>query len=151
MLPWILTLLATKGTTMGIAADAVAGLAEGIIGGLDKLFTSDDERNKAKLELTKVLQEPHILQAMTNIEEAKHPSVFVAGWRPAIGWICATGLAYHFLVYPFAGMLAYFFDQSLELPKLVDVGELMTLVLSLLGLGGLRTLEKTQGVSREKL
>ncbi len=136
---------------MGIAADAVAGLAEGIIGGLDKLFTSDDERNKAKLELTKVLQEPHILQAMTNIEEAKHPSVFVAGWRPAIGWICAVGLTYHFLIYPFAGMVAYFIDQSLELPPLMSAGELMTLVLSLLGLGGLRTIEKTQGVSREKL
>jgi Holin of 3TMs, for gene-transfer release len=136
---------------MNIAADAVKGLAEGIIGGLDKIFTSDDERNKAKIELTKVLQEPHILQAMTNIEEAKHPSVFVAGWRPAIGWICAVGLSYHFLIYPFAGMVAYFVDQSLQLPALLSAGELMTLVLSLLGLGGLRTIEKTQGVSREKL
>lgn len=136
---------------MNIAADAVKGLADGIIGGLDKLFTSDDERNKAKIELTKVLQEPHVLQAMANIEEAKHPSVFVAGWRPAIGWICAIGLAYHFLIYPFAGLIAYFVNQALTLPQLVSVGELMTLVLSLLGLGGLRTYEKAQGVSREKL
>lgn len=136
---------------MKLAADAARGLADGIISGLDKLFTSDDERNKAKLELTKVLQEPHILQAMTNIEEAKHSSVFVAGWRPAIGWICATGLAYHFLVYPFAGMVAAFIDPTLTLPALLGAGELMTLVLSLLGLGGLRTLEKTQGVHREKL
>ena len=136
---------------MKIAADVASGLAEGIIGGLDKLFTSDDERNKAKLELTKVLQEPHIMQAMANIEEAKHPSVFVAGWRPAIGWICATGLAYHFLIYPFAGLITTLVDPSMTLPQLVSVGELMTLVLSLLGLGGLRTYEKAQGVSREKL
>lgn len=136
---------------MAIAADAAAGLAEGLIKGLDRLFTSDDERNQAKLELTKVLQQPHIMQALANIEEAKHPSVFVAGWRPAIGWICAIGLSYHFLIYPFAGLIATLIDPTLVLPQLVSVGELMTLVLSLLGLGGLRTLEKTQGVSREKL
>lgn len=136
---------------MGIAADAASGLASSIIGGLDALFTSDDERNKAKIEMEKVLQQPHILQAMANIEEAKHRSVFVAGWRPAIGWICATGLAYHFLIYPFAGLIATFVDPNVSLPQLVSVGELMTLVLSLLGLGGLRTFEKTSGVSREKL
>lgn len=136
---------------MKLLSDATKGLAEGIMGGLDALFTSDEEREKAKLELTKVLQQPHILQAMANIEEAKHSSVFVAGWRPAIGWICAVGLAYHFLVFPFAGLIATFIDPALVLPRLVEVGELMTLVLSLLGLGAFRTYEKATGVERNKL
>jgi hypothetical protein len=136
---------------MALAADAAKGLAEGIIGSLDKLFTSDDERNQAKIKMTELLQQPHILQALANIEEAKHPSVFVAGWRPAIGWTCWAGLTYHFLIYPFAGLIAFLFDPTLVLPVLVSVGELMTLVLSLLGLGGMRSYEKTQGVAREKL
>lgn len=129
----------------------IKGLAEGIMGGLDALFTSDDERNKAALELEKVLQQPHILQAMTNIEEAKSSSVFVAGWRPFIGWIAGVGLAYHFLIYPFAGLIAQLVDPLIQLPALVTSGELMTLVISLLGLGGMRSYEKVNGVERNKL
>ena len=127
------------------------GLAEGIMGGLDALFTSDDERAKAALELEKVLQQPHILQAMTNIEEAKHSSVFVAGWRPFIGWVAGVGLAYNFLIYPFAGLIMSSVSPGLQLPELTSAGELMTLVLSLLGLGGLRTYEKINGVDRKKI
>ena len=127
------------------------GLAEGIMGGLDALFTSDDERAKAALELEKVLQQPHILQAMTNIEEAKHSSVFVAGWRPFIGWVAGVGLAYNFLIYPFAGLIMSSVSPGLQLPELTSAGELMTLVLSLLGLGGLRTYEKVNGVDRKKI
>lgn len=131
--------------------DILGGLAGGIMDGLDKLFTSDEEREKAKLELIKVLQQPHILQAMTNIEEAKHRSVFVAGWRPAVGWVAVIGLAYNFLIYPFAGLVTHFLNPELVLPQMTNAGELMTLVLSLLGLGAMRSYEKVQGVSRERL
>lgn len=131
--------------------EILAGLTGGIMDGLDKLFTSDEEREKAKLELTKVLQQPHILQAMTNIEEAKHKSVFVAGWRPAVGWVAVTGLGYHFLVFPFAGLITRFIDPTITLPEMGSAGELMTLVMSLLGLGAMRSYEKSQGVSRERL
>ena len=57
------------------------------MGGLDGLFTSDEERAKAELSLNHQLQQPHILQALANIEEAKHPSVFVSGWRPTRSWL----------------------------------------------------------------
>ena len=131
--------------------DLLKSLTGGIMEGLDALFTSDEEREKVKLEVMKTLQQPHILQAMTNIEEAKHKSIFVAGWRPAVGWVAVTGLAYHFLVFPFAGLITRFIDPSITLPEIGNAGELMTLVLSLLGLGAMRTYEKRQGVSREKL
>ena len=134
-----------------MAPDLLKGLTGGIMEGLDALFTSDEEREKVKLEVMKTLQQPHILQAMTNIEEAKHKSIFVAGWRPACGWVAVTGLAYHFLVFPFAGLITRFIDPSITLPEIGNAGELMTLVLSLLGLGAMRTYEKRQGVSREKL
>lgn len=123
------------------------GIAEGVMNGLDDLFTSDEEKAVAKFRMEKMLQQPHILQAMTNIEEAKHRSAFVAGWRPAIGWVAAIGLAYQFLVLPFAGLINSFTALPVELPA-IQAAELMTLTLSLLGLGGLRTFEKIKGVTK---
>ena len=123
-----------------------AGIAEGVMGGLDDLFTSDEERAKAALKIQEVLQKPHILQAMANIEEAKHKSVFVAGWRPAIGWVCAIGLGYQFLILPFAGLINAYSLLPAELPS-IQAAELTTLVMALLGLGGLRTFEKSKGLA----
>jgi len=59
----------------------LAGIAGSVMEGLDDLFTSDEEKADATLRLTELLQKPHNLQAMANIEGAKHSSVFVAGWR----------------------------------------------------------------------
>ena len=124
-----------------------AGIAEGVMGGLDDLFTSDEEKAIASLRITEALQKPHILQAMANIEEAKHKSVFVAGWRPAIGWVCAIGLGYQFLILPFAGLINAYSLLPAELPS-IQAAELTTLVMALLGLGGLRTFEKSKGLTR---
>ena len=123
-----------------------AGLASGVMEGLDDLFTSDEEKAQASLRLQEVLQKPHVLQAMANIEEAKHASVFVAGWRPAIGWVCAIGLGYQFLILPFAGLINAFYVLPAELPA-IQAAELTTLVMALLGLGGLRTFEKSKGLA----
>ena len=79
---------------------------------LDKLFTSDDERNEKRLELAKaerefslaalqVLEKSDERQADVNIEEVRSGSIFMAGWRPAIGWIGVLALAYQFVLYPF--------------------------------------------------
>lgn len=125
----------------------LSAIAGEVMSGLDGLFTSDEERKDAERKTLEVLQRPHILQAMTNLEEAKHRSVFVAGWRPSIGWICSLGLAYHFLVLPFASLISVYTNLPQPLPA-IDSGELMTLVLSLLGLGGLRTFEKSKGISQ---
>jgi len=123
-----------------------AGIAEGVMNGLDDLFTSDEEKAAARFRMEEMLQKPHILQAMTNIEEAKHRSVWVAGWRPAIGWVAAIGLAYQFLILPFAGLINSFLTIPVELPA-IQAAELMTLTLSLLGLGSLRTYEKLKGLT----
>jgi len=114
--------------------------------GLDDLFTSDEEKAQATLKMTALLQQPHMLQAMANIEEAKHKSVFVAGWRPAIGWVCAIGLGYQFLILPFTGLVNAYMPLPAELPA-IQAAELTTLVMALLGLGGLRTYEKTKGLA----
>jgi len=93
------------------------------------------------------MQQPHMLQAVANIEGAKHRSIFVAGWRPAIGWVAALGLGYQFLVLPFAGLINAYLKLPAELPQL-QAEQLMTLVLSLLGLGGMRTFEKYKGAAK---
>jgi len=130
-----------------MALNPFMGIAAGVMEGLDDLFTSDDEKARASLRLQEVLQKPHVLQAMANIEEAKHASVFVAGWRPAIGWVCAIGLGYQFLILPFAGLINAFYVLPAELPA-IQAAELATLVMALLGLGGLRTFEKSKGLTR---
>ena len=129
-----------------MALNPFMGIAAGVMEGLDDLFTSDDEKARASLRLQEVLQKPHVLQAMANIEEAKHASVFVAGWRPAIGWVCAIGLGYQFLILPFAGLINAFYVLPAELPA-IQAAELTTLVMALLGLGGLRTFEKSKGLA----
>ncbi len=125
----------------------IGGIVDGLAKGLDELFTSDEEREAAKLKLATLMQQPHMLQAVANIEGAKHRSVFVAGWRPAIGWVAALGLGYQFLVLPFAGLINAYLKLPAELPQL-QAEQLMTLVLSLLGLGGMRTFEKYKGAAK---
>jgi len=127
--------------------DPIGGIVEGLANGLDELFTSEEERAAAKLKLQALMQQPHILQAVANIEGAKHRSIFVAGWRPAIGWIAALGLAYQYLVLPFATLINAYLPLPAELPNLQGE-QLLTLVMALLGLGGMRTFEKYTGVSK---
>ena len=127
--------------------DPIGGIVEGLATGLDELFTSEEERAAAKLKLQALMQQPHILQAVANIEGAKHRSIFVAGWRPAIGWVAALGLGYQYLVLPFAGLINAYLKLPTDLPNL-ESDQLMTLVLALLGLGGMRTYEKFKGVSK---
>lgn len=78
-------------------------------------------------------------QAEINQAEASHPSIFVAGWRPFIGWVCGLGIAMEFLVRP---MVQWFRHE--ELPVL-DVTQLIALVIAMLGVAGYRTIEKANG------
>ena len=133
---------------MGFLASIVGGAAGDAVGALgnafDKLFTSDEERAQAALVLEKVRQQPHILQAEINRLEAGHRSLFVAGWRPFIGWVCGLGLGWAFLGHPiFEWVVAV---RGLVItPPAIATDNMLELVLALLGLGGLRTFEKLTG------
>lgn len=78
-------------------------------------------------------------QVALNQTEAQHASVFVAGWRPAIGWCCAIALAYHFLIQPIAAGL------GLPLPA-VSLDDLWPVIIGMLGMGAMRSYEKARGV-----
>ncbi len=109
---------------------------------LDKVLTSDEERLKVQFALEKLRQHPAELQTALNRLEAKHRSLFVAGWRPCIGWIGALGLANVFLFNPWLQWLTG------HLGPILPADILMELVIALLGLGTLRTVEKMGGKAK---
>src|SRR5260370_768690 len=84
-------------------------------------------------------------QIEVNKTEAANVSTFVAGWRPFIGWICGAGLACQFIAGPLFTWISNLMHRPTPFPTL-DLGTLMTLLLGMLGLGGLRTYEKVAGV-----
>jgi hypothetical protein len=113
----------------------------------DKLFTSDAERAQAEAVLTKLRQEPAILQAEINKIEAAHRSLFVAGWRPFIGWVCGFGFLWAFLGQPLFEWIVRLSGSDVPAPVILT-DNMMELVIALLGLGALRTYEKTVGRTR---
>lgn len=94
-------------------------------------------------------------QLQINLEEAKSSSLFVAGWRPAVGWVCGFALAYQFVLQPLIayGISIYSTYSHNPVPPLptLDTGSLITVLMAMLGLGGMRTFEKINGVSRDGL
>lgn len=111
---------------------------------LDKLIPDQAARDAAKAELAARLQQTDaqvtMAQLGVNAEEAKSASLFVSGWRPAVGWVCVVGLAYVFVLLPF---LAWFCSMAeVYPPPSLDPSELMTLVTGMLGLAGIRSYDK---------
>ena len=118
---------------------------------LDKIIPDKAAREKAQAELLKAAQDQDFQLALGQIEvnkaEASHSSIFVAGWRPGLGWICVAGLAYNFIVYPLMTWAVVVSGSQFTPPPLMS-DNLMELVLGMLGLGALRTAEKWKGVAR---
>lgn len=110
----------------------------------DQLFTSDEERAQANIVLTKIAQKPHLLQAEINKIEAAHRSIFVAGWRPFIGWICGLGVFWAFIGHPLFEWIIVLRELDVTAPQ-INADNLLELVLAMLGLGALRTAEKLTG------
>jgi len=122
----------------GNAGAAVQGVtAVGNV--LDNLFTSKDEKLSHEEVRIRLAQQPDMAQIELNKIEAAHRNIFVAGWRPFIGWVCGVGLVNMFLINPW---IQWF--TGLEGPNLPE-NIIMELVFALLGLGTLRTIEKIQG------
>lgn len=132
---------------MGLPLIPIIGTLEKII---DHVVPDPDKKMELTLELAKLENQLMTGQMDINKEEAKHGSIFVAGWRPAIGWIGAVGLGYSFIVEPIMSWCArVIFKYAGEFPN-IDTSSLMVLVTGMLGFGGLRTYEKYKGVSREE-
>ena len=130
------------------------GIVESVVGVagkvLDKFVEDKDLKTKLNAELKSQIISLDLAQAQANIEQAKSSSVFIAGARPAIMWICAFGLGWQFIFQPITVWMFAVMDSVLVLPIFETEG-LMPLTLSLLGLGGMRSFEKYKGIQRNNL
>ena len=123
---------------------------------LDKVIPDPAQAADAKLKLLTLAQNGELAQLNAdtqlaqgqldvNKQEATNPSLFVSGWRPFVGWICGSGLGYAFLLKPIFSPFALKYLGAAMEP--LDIGTLLTLLLGMLGLGGMRTYEKVTGVA----
>ena len=123
-----------------------------VAGLLDKFIEDKDQKNKLAHEIA-TMSEKHAQelakgQLEVNKAEASHRSAWVAGWRPFIGWVCGVALAWHFVLSPVIIFLAAWFTVVLPTLPTFDMGSLMTVLMGMLGLGGLRTFEKSKGLTK---
>jgi hypothetical protein len=123
----------TKAAAEGVAAVGTV---------LDGLFTSDDERLSHEEIKIKLQNAPHSVMGKLSLIEAGHRSIFVAGWRPAVGWICTIGIGFAFIGNP---LLQRFVGGD---AVAVPLDMILELVLAMLGMGALRTVEKIKGISK---
>jgi hypothetical protein len=124
-----------------------------VMGLLDKIIPDPTEKARLAHEIATLAERQAHEIAKSQIEvnrtEAASSSMFVAGWRPAVGWICAIGLGFNFICVPLGNFVLTVNGSALIIPAL-NVSEMMPVLMGMLGLGAYRTFEKTRGVSREK-
>ncbi|MFC5548209.1 holin family protein [Massilia aerilata] len=124
---------------------------------LDKLFPDPKAAADAKLEVMRLAQTGELAQLNADLQmaqgqmeinkvEAASTSLFVAGWRPAIGWVCGAAFAFKFILGPSAVVLMAMAGRPITLP-VFDFTEMSTILMGMLGLGALRTVEKVKGAA----
>lgn len=124
-----------------------------VAGLLDKFIPDADEKMKIAAELS-TMAERHAQelakgQLEVNKVEAASKSMFVAGWSPAVGWVCVLGMAMNFIIVPLGNFGLSVADIEVVIP-MIDTSQMMPVLMGMLGLGAMRTVEKVQKVSREK-
>jgi len=135
-----------------MALPFLSSLIEPVTGLLDKFVEDKDQKAALAHEISTMAdrhaQQLALAQVEVNKAEAASNSVWKGGWRPFVGWVCGAAFAYHFVLQPLAifGLAAY----GMEVPPLpnFDMGQLMTVLMGMLGLGGLRSFEKYKHVAK---
>jgi hypothetical protein len=120
---------------------------------LDKFIPDADERNKLAHEIATMTQrQAHEIakaQIEVNKTEASHKSLFVSGWRPAVGWVCVTGMGFNFVAVPLGNFMLALGRSEVTLVAL-DLTHMLPVLMGMLGLGAMRSFEKAKGVARDK-
>lgn len=116
------------------------------IGGklIDRLWPNPADRAAAQLELLRMQQAGELAQIAVNAEEAKSPSLLVAGWRPALGWCCVSACAWNWVGLPVVRLAGELLAHPITLAP-ADLSEMWPVLLGMLGLGTLRTVERING------
>lgn len=139
------------GPILGALLGPITGVINTVV---DRLVPDKNKANELKLEMMAELQTGALEQAAAQLEinkvEAAHGSVFVSGWRPFIGWVCGTALAYQYVLSPILMYTTNALGLEIPAPPTLD-NNLWELVLGMLGMGAMRTFEKMQGVASQKV
>ena len=123
---------------------------------IDRLWPNPEQRDIAKLKLIELQQSGELArltadtelskaQIALNQEEAKSTNWFIAGWRPAIGWICGFGFAYAAILDPAARFVATVIFGYMGSFPAIDTALTIQVLFGILGLGAMRTYEKRHG------
>ena len=123
------------------------GTVKAVAGVIDELHTSEQEKQQLKLRFAEVESKLKEKQLDINKVEAGHRSIFVSGWRPFLGWVSGLSIGYVYLFQPLLDMILQMFGVEVDWVVL-DLGQLMPLILGMLGLGGLRSFEKAKGLTK---
>lgn len=126
-------------TGIGAVSDILKDVA-------DKIWPNPAERDQYLLKAQELDNQLAAGQLAINQAEASNSNLFVAGWRPWIGWVCGVAFAYHFVLQPLLAFIMAAFGHVVPLPSF-DMNALSTVLMGMLGLGGLRTFEKVKGIS----
>ena len=132
-----------------VMIQALIGPATKLLG---KFIEDKDTKNKLAHDIAtmaeKHAQELAKGQLEINKAEAQHRSIFVAGWRPFIGWTCGIALCWHFVLAPVTVFLCAYIGMDIPNLPSFDMASLMTVLMGMLGLGGLRSFEKYKGLTK---
>jgi hypothetical protein len=132
---------------------AAPALSAAVTGILDRVLPKKlSEQEKAALELALVQYDWQTIvgQLEINKAEAAHESIFVSGWRPFIGWVCGTALAWNFVAAPLLVFIAAASGAEMPPTPTLDATTLMPVLLGMLGLGGMRSWEKLNGANQRR-
>ena len=117
---------------------------------LDRFVPDPEKKAAAEMELVKMAADGDLKQIIAQLEinakEAAHPSIFVAGWRPFFGWAGGVGFIYSVMLQP---MLAWYSSvRGWPSPPVLNIDLLWVVITGMLGIGGMRTFEKSRGATR---
>lgn len=138
-----------------VIAEVVKGLFDGVVKpALDKWIPDAKDRLEAENMVFKGLLTLDLGQLEVNKQEAAHANIFVAGWRPFIGWVCGASLAYAVIGFSFLNWILQLFTilsgHSVPVLPAPDTTITLEILFAMLGLGGMRTYEKLKNVARHK-
>lgn len=123
-----------------------------VTGLLDKFIEDKDQKAKLAHDLATMAdehaQELAKGQLAINLSESKHKSLFISGWRPALGWVAVLGMFGNYITIPFTNFVLALLKIDITIP-LISLETMMPIVMGMLGLGGLRTFEKHKGVHKD--
>lgn len=133
------------------------GGAKGLFSGIGELakdirvaLTGKDPAKVAEIEARLIELEygAQSAQVLVNLEEARSPNLWTSGWRPGVGWTCSAALAFYYVIGPLITWVATLVGKPVPLPA-IDINALYPLLLALLGMGGMRSYEKVNGIKRK--